>query len=258
MVLVELGVSYLRLVPIAMVMLAVWVIQALPGKDLHLVFCDVGQGDGALITMGYFQALIDTGKYGDKILSCLSEHMPFWDRKIEVVFLSHPDNDHVGAFADVKKAYEIGQVIEKAGNGDVVRFGDLYFDILYGGRNGINDCDSDNNCSEMIKVVWKKFSALFTGDAEKKEELAILGRGVIKKTDILKVAHHGSKTSSTLEFLRVVEPKIAIISVGANNRYGHPSRDTLLRLDIVGARILRTDKMGTIDVETDGEKYWVR
>lgn len=240
-------------VVLILLMLSVWTWIQMPDGKLRVIFCDVGQGDGALVTLGYFQALIDTGEDEGAILECLSRHIPFWDRRLEVVFLTHPDSDHTGAMSGVERGYEIERVIRKAGQGDAVRFGNLHFDIL---SRSFEECEKDNQCSLVIRVGYLKFSGLFTGDIGETEELALIGQGVIGKSDVLKVAHHGSKFSSTKEFLEAVSPKLAVISVGAKNRYGHPTSDTLMRLDAVGARIVRTDQLGTIEVISDGNQVW--
>jgi len=245
-----------------LVLCAVWVWQQLPDGNLKLVFCDVGQGDGAIVSLGYFQALIDTGENEEKILDCLSDQLPFWDRHLEVVFVTHPDSDHAGALDEVKRSYEVGRLISKGGFGDMVRAGDLWFEILSddmgGAENENAGCESTNECSLVITMRYKKFSALFTGDMGEVQELALVSRGVIKTSDVLKVPHHGSKFSSSKIFLEAVSPKLAVISVGAKNNYGHPTSDTLMRLDGVGAKVLRTDILGTIEVGTDGERVWLK
>ena len=90
-----------------------WIWQQIPDDKLHVYFCDVGQGDGAVITYGYFQAIMDTGAYSDKILKCLSGAIPFWDKKIELAILSHSDKDHVGALPAIRSHYKITKIIEK-------------------------------------------------------------------------------------------------------------------------------------------------
>src|SRR3989339_942470 len=121
-----------RTASMSIFLLGVWIWSQLPNDKLKFVFCDVGQGDGAIVALGYFQALIDTGGSREKILDCLGAQMPFWDRKIEIIFLSHGDRDHSGALAAVKKAYEIGKIVDKVDSGDRVRYGELYFEILSG------------------------------------------------------------------------------------------------------------------------------
>lgn len=232
--------------------------QQWPDEKLRVVFCDVGQGDGAVVTLGSFQALVDTGASGNKIKECLSANIPFWDRELEIVFLSHGDRDHAGALEEVKQSYRVGRIIDYPKSGDIVRYGDLSFEIYKGSDLVMgmktDESNSSNQSSVVMQLNYGEFSVLFTGDIDKDTELAVVGLGVLENVDVLKVAHHGSKYSSTSEFLELVKPKISIISSGAKNNYGHPSGDTLSRLDMVGTKIFRTDQVGTIIVKTDGRQ----
>lgn len=238
------------------ILACLWVWEQWPDSKLKLIFCDVGQGDGALIVLGSFQAVVDTGAYENKIVECLAGHMPFWDREIEIVFLSHSDKDHSGALPGIKKRYHVGKIIDKPHYGDVVRYGNLSFDILKGSEviiEGGGKEEASNDLSVVMRMEYGRFTALFTGDIDIETELALVDRGVLKSSDVLKVSHHGSKYGSAKEFLEKLKPKLAMISVGSKNNYGHPHSDTLLRLEAVGAKILRTDKMGTIKILSDGE-----
>lgn len=243
------------------ILLALWVWQEWPDSRLHVTFCDVGQGDAAVIVLGSFQALVDTGADKNKMLLCLSKQMPFWDRQIELVFISHLDKDHSGALEEIKLRYKIGRVIDNPKKNDVIRFGLLYFDIVKGtevvdGEVGMNGSDT-NLMSVVMRVRYGDFSALFVGDIDIETELALVSMGVLKKSKVLKVSHHGSKYGSSKDFLERLKPEIAIISVGEKNSYGHPNSDTLIRLDTVQAKVLRTDKMGTISLITDGKNLKV-
>lgn len=243
---------------IIVILLCTWIYIEWPDKKLHAVFCDVGQGDSALIVLGNFQALIDTGADSEKVLKCLSEHVPFWDRQIEIVFLSHTDNDHVGALGKIEKHYKVGNIIKEAREKDLIRYGKLYFEIIKGSQNNVlvplSGSSESNELSVVIKMSYGEFTVLFTGDIDLDNELALIGGGVLSQVEALKVSHHGSKYASGLEFLEAVVPKYAIVSVGAKNSYGHPSSDTLIRLDSVGSKVLRTDLLGTIEFRTDGVK----
>lgn len=240
-----------------LVLVLVWVWRQWPDGKLHVVFCDVGQGDGAVVILGSFQLLVDTGAYEDKMVKCLSDHMPFWDRKIEVVTLSHGDNDHVGAMLALQKRYQIGKVISVAKTNDTIRYSNLRFDILKGSETNtisvMQGGSLSNETSVVIKMVYGNLSVLFTGDMDSANELALVESGLLEKVDVLKVAHHGSKYSSSLDFLRVVSPKVAVVSVGSKNTYGHPNGDVLIRLESVGAKIMRTDRMGTVEIVSDGK-----
>lgn len=241
---------------IIVTLLSVWIYFEWPDDKLHVIFCDVGQGDSALVVLGRFQAVIDTGKYEDKILSCLSDNIPFWDRQIEEVFLSHSDNDHDGALGGIKKHYKVEKEIREAVEKDLVKYGLLYFEIVKGSRNNLlspmKGSSESNELSVVMKMVYGKFSVLFTGDIDIENELALVGSGVLGQAEVLKVSHHGSKYASGTEFLNLVRPKYSIISVGAKNSYGHPSSDTLSRLDVVKTKVLRTDLLGTIEFVSDG------
>lgn len=233
-----------------------WLWQQWPDGKLRIVFCDVGQGDAALVVLGSFQALIDTGPSEKKLFACLGKEMPFWDRGIDLVFISHPQADHNGVLEGLMSRYKIGKVIETAGDKDVYRYKDLYFDILLGGgkelTTGENNGSRENEDSMVIYLRYQGFSSLFTGDIGEKTELALLDLGVLRKTNVLKVPHHGSKFSSSFLFLAELKPSMAVISVGAKNSYGHPHGDTLMRLDQVRAKIFRTDEKGDIEVVFDG------
>ncbi len=135
---------------------------------------------------------------------------------------------------------------------------DLYFDILWpDSKNAVKENILNNN-SLVCKLVYKNFRIIFTGDIEEIAEKAILTKYMdnlkLLNADILKVAHHGSKTSSIKEFINEVKPKIALIGVGKDNKFGHPSQSTLETLEKIKCEIYRTDKYGEIMIETNGEK----
>jgi competence protein ComEC len=246
---------------VIVILLCTWIYFEWPDEKLHLIFCDVGQGDSALIVLGSFQALVDTGAYEDKVLKCLSDHIPFWDRSIELVFLSHSDNDHDGALAGIKKHYNVGKEVRNVNDKDVIRYGMLYFEILKGSTNNVlvpmSGSSESNELSVVMKMSYGAFSVLFTGDIDLENELALLGTGVLRPSQVLKVSHHGSKYASGDSFLEAVVPKYSIVSVGAKNSYGHPSSDTLIRLDTVKTKVLRTDLLGTIEFISDGTEMSV-
>lgn len=233
-----------------------WLWEQWPDGRLRVVFCDVGQGDASLVILGSFQALVDTGPSESKLFACLGKEMPFWDRQIDLVFISHPQKDHNGALAGLMKRYRVGKIVEKAMDKDVYRYGDLYFDILKGSVSNEKVLGKysgeENEDSMVISLGYFDFSTLFTADIGEKTELALLTAGVLNKTSVLKVPHHGSKFSSSALFLAKLRPALAVISVGAKNSYDHPNGDTLMRLDQVGAVVFRTDQMGSVEVVSDG------
>lgn len=246
---------------IIVVLIFSWIYFEWPDGKLHVVFCNVGQGDGALVVLGRFQAVIDTGAYEDKILDCLSDHIPFWDRTIEVVFLSHSDKDHVGALTGIERSYKVEKIIREAKAKEIIRYGSLQFDVLKGSQNNVlfpmSGSSESNELSIVLRLSYGSFSALFTGDIDLENELAMVEDGVLRQTEVLKVSHHGSKYGSGQSFLETVVPKYSVISVGKKNSYGHPAQEVLMRLEMVGTKVLRTDQLGTIEIETDGKELAV-
>ena len=258
--------------------LLIGIVWQWPDGRVHLVACDVGQGDGILIWRGSAQVVVDGGP-DRKIVDCLSRFVPFWDRSIELVVLTHPEADHVTGLVEVLKRYAVGQLVTSnvakdtrvfgefkqavakdqvpvhiAMAGEEVMVGGLAFKVL-GART---EAAEVNETSVVLKLVYGQFRALLTGDIGSETEQVLVNSGSNLRSNVLKVGHHGSKFSSSEEFLRAVKPALAVISVGKKNRYGHPTQETLGRFRAVGARILRTDESGHIEIVSDGEKLWVR
>lgn len=233
-----------------------------PDDNLHVYFCDVGQGDSAIITKGSFQAVVDVGDNKEKFDVCWDRAVPFWDREIEVLYISHTDKDHFGILEEVKLSYAIGKLMADSEVGDMVRYGKLKIETIVGAepRAGgrVLGTNTDNIDSVVLRMVFGDFSALFTGDLDTEGELAMMSGRVLEKTKVLKVGHHGSKTSSSLPFLESLGVKWAVVSVGAKNSYGHPSREVLSRLDTLGVKTLRTDELGTIEIISDGKMMRIK
>ena len=266
-----------------------------PDQNLHVIFCDVGQGDAILITKGMTQILIDAGP-NQKALSCLSNHLPFWDRTIELIILTHPDNDHIGGLPDVIKGYNVTQllshglikdsaifwtfreeVLEKGipvyppKAGDKIQLGEIVFEVLFpqerlGGElvwqkqtgtqvlGAYTYPDKSNETSIVTLLSLEDFDVLLTGDISSQIEKVIETE---KDIEILKIAHHGSKYSSSEEFLERIDPDLAVISVGKNS-YGHPTKEVLERLSQQAIKLLRTDLDGEIELVSDGKSWGVR
>jgi len=250
-------------------------------RPLEVVFLDVGQGDSILIQKGTKQILIDGGPNGKTELAKLGKYLPYFDREIEVVVATHPDRDHIGGLVDVAKNFKIGKVLttgaEKdtavfkewkdireydrietlaAARGDEVDFGDAKMWIISPGSSVDAAAGDANNQSVVARLNYGESSFLFTGDIESPAEKEILAGGENIDVDVLKVAHHGSKYSSSEEFLDVTSPETAVISVGANNAYGHPTEAVLDALKKRNIQVLRTDELGDIRFEckTKNEK----
>jgi len=271
----------------------------MPSGKTIIVACDVGQGDAILVTKGSNQVLIDGGPSGERVLSCLEQYVPFWDRNIELIVLTNTDFDHMNGLSSVVQRYQVTQFVTADGvhasdaltrfarvlgdsgvvataveQGDTINVGvrdKLTFDVLWPPdveeeylavfSNQIDPVKREqilgasakrgdlNERSIVLLLTEGDYRALFTGDTGFQAEKGMLESGLVSKVDYLKVGHHGSKYSTSLEFLEKIRPSLAVISVGAKNRYGHPTTETLERLSKVGASVRRTDQEGAIVVE---------
>ncbi|MCQ2481461.1 MAG: MBL fold metallo-hydrolase, partial [Clostridia bacterium] len=242
-------------------------------------FADVGQGDCTLLICNDKTMLIDAGENGhesDVFNLLYSQGI----KQLDYIVVSHPHSDHIGGISEVidefgcEKLYtqklpegtEIDakytwSLIEKSAErseteisflsfGDSFDFGGAKVDVL--GPVTI-DAENLNNSSLILKITYGSTSFLFTADAESDEEMAMLEQNIDLKSDVLRVAHHGSKYSSSTEFLEAVSPRYAIISVGKNNDYGHPHEQAIQRLEEYTSEIYRTDRCGTIKALSDGK-----
>jgi competence protein ComEC len=237
-----------------------------------IVFCDVGQGDATYIRIkNKVDVLIDAGP-DKKILNCLGKHMPFWDKKIELAFLSHPNKDHYQGFFFINGRYKIERfvtvespfvspsyknlienlkknqvLILKKFQGDQINILNDRFLFLWPVKNYFSS--EDNDYSHLLLFQEDDFKALFTGDASPKILNLIVETNTvdfIKNINLLKIPHHGSKNGLTKNFLSISNPKIAVISVGKNNAYGHPAKEVLEMLKAQKVKIKRTDEEGDI------------
>lgn len=249
---------------------------------LRLIFCNVGQGDGILIVSpGGRQILIDGGP-GVKITDCLSSYMPFWDRSVEMVFNTHPQQDHLEGLLEVLNRYRVSGVgttgvanktklydewqeivrwenakVFKVFAGQTYKIDEMKVEILWPTQTQLDlwklSGPSDLNESSIVtRVTFGDFCAYLTGDIPKE----ILDEIINKPCPLLKVAHHGSLTGTDEIILDKIKPKIAVIQVGKNNRYGHPKQEVLDILGVYGVRILRNDELGNIEIDTDGKSFW--
>jgi competence protein ComEC len=253
-----------------------------PDGKLHVAFLDVGQGDAIFIqTPTGRQILVDGGMYPSVLNEQLGRQMPFWDRSVDMVIATHPDADHVAGLVGVFEQYHVGQLlssgeglgesavsdallgavaaqgtpIHRATAGEVIEIGDgVRLEIVHPGT--LLDMENRNENSVSFRLAYGDFSLLLTGDAETKGEDAMLANGRPLQSLIFKAGHHGSRTSNSEAFLEAVRPSIIIISSGIENRFGHPHEEVLQRAVEVGAAVLRTDELGTIEVVTDGVGMW--
>ena len=242
-----------------------------------IVFCNVGQGDAAYIRINNeTDVLIDAGP--DKsVLSCLGKYMPFWDRKIEMAFLSHPNNDHYNGYFFIADRYKIDRfitvntaIMSKSykkllkilsnkripvlfkTSGDKILVNNGQFKLYWPPKDF--NSSNDNDFSSVILFELRGIRLLFTGDASP-FVMSRLSHGSIDKIDILKIPHHGSKNGLTKKFLDLADPEVAVISVGKNNSYGHPSNIVLDMLKAKNINIRRTDEEGDIVFKIPNYKY---
>ncbi|MFC1987616.1 DNA internalization-related competence protein ComEC/Rec2 [Chloroflexota bacterium] len=273
--------------PLLVVAILVLVTAAtIPDDNLSVSFLDVGQGDAILIQRGSQQVLVDGGPSPQSIILGLSKKMPFWDRTIDLVILTHPHTDHVTGLVEVLQRYKVKQVLypaleyksylydewlnllkEKdigytlAQAGQEVDFGDIIIDVLNPQRPLLTGTESDiDKNSVVLRLSRGEVSFLLTSDIMWETESGLITHRANLTSTVLKVAHHGSATSTTAEFLEVVNPQLAVVSVGGNNPFGHPSGEVedRLRGKLGPENIYRTDEHGTIEFITNGKKLWVR
>lgn len=272
------GVMWKKLTILCLALAAcfVWyVIFAESREGLDVYVLDVGQGDSIFIQAENGNQILIDGGPGDTVLAELGKILPFYDRSLDVVMLTHPDADHLNGLVEIIKRYQVGMVIETGVLKSTAQYDEWnrlveerHIPVVYavaGERFGlgpdvsmkvISPTQSEkgsalskvNNTSIITRLDYKDVSFLFTGDVEAitERKLAFISNDL--DTDILKVAHHGSKTSSSEEFLRRVTPVAAVISVGRDNRYGHPSPEVVSRFNALGIPVYRTDMNGMIGI----------
>lgn len=273
-------INKLLLALIGLVLVAWW---QWPEAELKLVFCSVGQGDATLMIYRDQQILVDGGP-NNRVLDCLGQYLPFWDREIELVIASHAEADHITGLVEVVNRYQVEQflavneandtaeyralmeAIRRRGvptkelvGGDAVRLGPVTLAWLWPpnpGRGVLGAKTSLNKFSQVIRASFGEFDWLLTGDIDTKIERQLVTSGTLPEVEVLKVAHHGSKYSTAAEFLAAVSPELAVIEVGKNS-FGHPTPETLNRLLSAGANVRRTDTDGDVVIVSDGVNWRV-
>ena len=238
----------------------------------EVVFLNVGQGDSILVQQDNFQVLFDGGP-DDSVIYELAKHMPLFDKKIEVLVLTHPHADHINGLMLVLQEYKVdkiiinrieydnkaydhlldkysGKIVEVSA-GDYMTYRDLDFVVLFPFFYDYEDDkmqqeNNINNESIVTLLTIKNNKILLMGDAEKELEEKLLNYPIIRDINVLKVGHHCSKTSSSEMFLKITNPKIAICSCSEKNNFGHPSSETLEKLKNVNAQVYLTFEEGNI------------
>jgi len=253
--------------------------------ELRVVFLDVGQGDAILIQTAQQNILIDGGP--DKnIIKKLDQYIPLTKRHIDLMILTHPDGDHLIGLVEVLRRWSVGAVVEsgiKSFSPAYIEFNsliesknikryiintpqkmvlkdNLFFDFLWPfSKELIKDNEGDCNFLSLVAILdYEDNDFLLTGDATEETEKELMLQELDLKADVLKVGHHGSKYSSGLNFLKEVKPEYAIISVGEDNSFGHPSLRVLDNFRKVNTEVLRTDKKGDIIFLSNGQTLTVK
>ncbi|MEK7066325.1 MAG: MBL fold metallo-hydrolase, partial [Patescibacteria group bacterium] len=247
---------------------------------------DVGQGDSIYIEAPNGNQIVLDGGPNKKVLQSLGEVMPFYDRSIDLLALSHSHLDHFAGFLDIIPRYSIGAFLSSVTVNDIPEYktlknllggstskygqasgikqivarrgrvidmgGGVYIDILIPNQDVTNAKIHDGMM--VLQLHYGKTSVLLTGDMEQPfEDYLVAFDGEKLKSDVLKVGHHGSRTSSSEEFLGYVSPQYAVISVGEKNMYGHPNKEILDRFEKFDIQVFRTDQNGTVILRSDGE-----
>lgn len=264
----------------ALIWYAVFYIEA--HRNLVMTVFDVGQGDSVFIEMPNGNHILIDGGPDEAVLAKLGATLPFWDRTIDLIILTHPHADHVTGLISVLKRYQVGMILESGVNYATPEYDEwrlvekeknvpvviairgqrvhlsktAYLDILTPFQSFIGSSPKNvHDAMVVAKLHDGAATALLMGDAEKPLEYQLLFSGDDLASDVLKVGHHGSKTSTTQDFLTAVSPKIAVISVGRKNRYGHPAQEVVDRIAAFGAVLLRTDRDGDARFASDGRIF---
>ena len=253
-------------------------------KFLEVTFFDIGQGDAIFIESEKMHQILIDGGPNNTILEKLAEEMPSWDRTIDLIVLTHPEHDHMRGLIEVLKRYEVENVlwtgvireeaeyeewkrllkeegariyIAQSGQKISAQENSFFIDILYPFES-LNRVEAKNinDTSIVARLVFKENSFLFTGDISKKIEEELVEKEFEIDSDILKVGHHGSKTSTGEVFVKEVSPDIAVIQCGRSNPYGHPYKEVLQNLE--GIKVLRTDLIGDIKILSNGEECFIK
>ncbi len=253
-----------------------------PDGKFHAYFLDVGQGDAALLVSPSGRQIVIDGGPDDTALQRIAEHMPFLDRTIDLLVLTHPDFDHIAAFPALLRRYRVSRVlmtgVRKPG---AARYAEILAlikaqDIPVMIADPAKDLDlgdglildiawpppiydtvplkTVNDTGVVLRALCGTHSILFTADIEKKGEAGLLASGQDIRAEAIKVGHHGSRTSSSTGILLAVRPSLAVISAGRDNSYGHPHPDVLQRYAHFGIPVRVTAREGTISLAFDCQK----
>jgi competence protein ComEC len=248
---------------------------------LEIYFIDVGQGDGILIKTPNDKAIIIDGGPFDDFSKKVSSKLPYRKRNIDLVIITHAHQDHYLGLINILENYKVNNIIYSGYDADfsdyvylmnlikskninliIAQYGkiinldqDMDLKILYPISQKTIEKDI-NNTSVVVKLNYKNFDAVFTGDLTCIGEAEILKQENNLESELLKIGHHGSKGSSCNPFLESIKPKLAIIQVGINNKFNHPSKEAISRINKFTNNVQRTDELGTILILSNGNEYW--
>jgi competence protein ComEC len=261
---------------------------SIPDRDLHVSILDVGEGEAILVRNGSQNILIDGGPSPQPVLLGLGKSLPFWDRKLDLVVLTHSHLDHLGGMIEVLRDYQVDQVLAaelssssayyrelndlikaksirltsaRAGQQIALNSGSRLEVLNPAGILPSSSQEEMENDGIVLRLVRGKISFLLTTDIGPEAENELVRNRSDLACTVLKVAHHGSVSSSTTAFLAATRPQAAVISAGAENRFGHPSAQVIDRLKDIAIperNIFRTDRDGSIEFTTDGWRLWVK
>ncbi len=270
----------------AVLVVLIWLaLLGVPDGRLHVYFLNVGQGDAILIVApDGRQILVDGGPSPSALFNELGAVLPFWDRDLDLVVLTHPDGDHVTGLIPLFDRYQVARVLDtqlsdtapaaaawrtsltqhqisrtQAVRGMRIPLGQMQLTVLHPSLQALKGTASDdNNNAIVLRLDHGQTSVLLTGDAESEAEADMIRAGLPLRADLIKVGHHGSRGSTSAPFLAAVAPRWAVIQVGADNAFGHPHPEVLRRLEAAGVEVLRTDRQGRIEAISDGRTLWIR
>ena len=262
----------------------VYVLLNLPDGKLYIFFFDVGQGESIFIQTPANQKVLIDGGPDERVLNYLGRILPFYNRTLDLVVLTHPHADHVTGLIEVIKRYKVNLILANKTDyqtpetrafweaveerkvevrsltmGERISLGEVQLGCLWPPKGRVEiDSGNPNLESIILRLSYGNFSALLTGDAEDvvQQQLVLLDK-MPPETTVLKVPHQGAEDCCDKEFIRKLNPQLAIIPVG-RNRFGHPSKKAITLLGNLGVKILRTDQDGTIEVVSDGGKWWYK
>ncbi len=278
-------IAYIILGILFLIAVLIWIaVFSLKDQKLEIIFFDIGQGDSILINTKNNQQILIDGGPNNSVVDKLGKTLPFYDKKIELIILTHPDKDHINGLIEVVKRYQVDKIlttgiecstevcqilseqiqkkeipIKIAQAGQTISLGD---NVFLGILNPLENLSGENvknknDASIVAKLVAGENSVLLTGDITSKSEKKLVENNFKLQSDFLKIAHHGSKYSTSEIFLKEVSPETAIISVGKNS-WGMPTKEVLEKLDREKIKVYRTDIDGDVRVIFEENNFTIK